>query len=66
MDAAMPTITQNVTVLHQLQKTTAPVSIELSAGQQVSIIKEWASHYLIRLADGKVFNVGKAFVDPGT
>ena len=62
----MPTITQNVTVHHRLQKSVDAAVVELVAGQQVNIIKEWAHHYLIRTVDGKVFNVRKECVDPGS
>jgi len=60
----MPRITQDVTLLHRLQKSAEPLEVALAAGDQVSIMKEWEHHYLIRIADGKVFNIKKEYVDP--
>lgn len=61
----MPVIIENVTLQHRLQKSGEATPVTLAAGDAVSIIKEWAGHFLIRTADGKVFNVPKRFVDPG-
>jgi len=62
----MPTIRQDVTLKHALQKNIEPADVPLSAGDPVSIIKEWESHYLIKTADGKVLNILKQYVDPTT
>ncbi len=62
----MPTITQDVIVYHQLQKDSTPEEITLTAGDSVDIVKEWATRYLIKASDGKLFNIPKEFVDPGT
>ena len=62
----MPTIRENVTLKHSLQKSVDPVEVQLSAGDPVSIIKEWEAHYLIKTADGKVLNILKQYVDPTT
>ncbi len=62
----MPTIRQDVTLKHSLQKSVDPVEVPLGAGDPVSIIKEWEAHYLIKTADGKVFNILKQYVDPTT
>lgn len=59
----MPVISRDVTLQHRLQKSAEPAAIPLAAGTQVSVIKEWAGHFLIRTADGKVFNIQKSFVD---
>ena len=61
----MPAITQDVILQHRLQKSGDSTPITLTAGDQVSIVKEWAGHFLIRTPDGKVFNILKKFVDPG-
>jgi len=60
----MPSITHDVTLLHRLQKTSDAAQIAFTAGTQVAILKEWAEHYLIKAADGKVFTIKKEFVDP--
>ena len=60
----MPTITKDLTLRHRLTKSEEPKEVRLSAGDQVSILKEWAEHYLIKVADGKVLNIRKEYVDP--
>ncbi len=60
----MPAITQDVTLLHRLQKDAEPVPVEFHPGDQVSIIREWADHYLIRDGSGRVFNIAKSFINP--
>jgi hypothetical protein len=62
----MPTITQDVIVYHQLQKDSAPEEVTLTAGASVDIVKEWATRYLIKASDGKLFNIPKEFVDPSS
>jgi hypothetical protein len=37
--------------------------VELEAGQEVTILKEWADRYLCKTADGKLFNVPKDQVE---
>jgi len=60
----MPSITREVTLLHQLQKSSDAAEIKFATGTQVAILKEWAAHYLIKAADGKVFTIKKEFIDP--
>jgi len=62
----MPTIRQDVTLKHALQKSVDLADVPLNAGDPVSIIKEWEKHYLIKTADGKVLNILKQYVDPTT
>ena len=33
--------------------------VEFSAGEELTVLKEWAHHYLVRNAEGKLFNVRK-------
>ena len=33
--------------------------VEFSAGEELTVLKEWDHHYLVRNADGKLFNVRK-------
>ena len=60
----MAAITKDVTLLHRLQKSAEPAQVRLTAGDQVRILREWDRFYLVKIADGKVFNVGKEYVDP--
>jgi hypothetical protein len=60
----LPTITQDVILYHQLQKDNDPEEITLSSGDAVQIVKEWATRFLIKTGDGKLFNIPKEFVDP--
>lgn len=60
----MASITQDVIVYHQLQKDSAPEEVTLNQGDAVDIVREWASRYLIKASDGKLFNIPKDFVDP--
>jgi hypothetical protein len=62
----MPTITQDVLVYHRLQKDADPAEVTLTSGDSVQIIKEWATRYLIKTSDGKLFNIPKDYVDPST
>jgi len=60
----MPIIIRDVTLLHRLQKSADATPVALAPGTQVGILKEWAEHYLIKTADGKVLTVKKEYVDP--
>lgn len=60
----MASITQDVIVYHQLQKDSTPEEVTLSSGDAVDIVREWATRYLIKASDGKLFNIPKDFVDP--
>ena len=60
----MASITQDVIVYHQLQKDSTPEEITLNTGDAVDIVREWATRYLIKVSDGKLFNIPKDFIDP--
>jgi hypothetical protein len=62
----VPSITKDVTLGHQAQKSSDASQVALAAGEQVSIIREFEHHYLVKTGDGKVFNVKKEFVDAGS
>jgi hypothetical protein len=36
--------------------------IEFDAGEELTVLKEWEHHYLVKNADGKLFNVEKRLV----
>lgn len=62
----MPTITQDVTLYHRLQKDAEPAEITLGTGESVTIVREWSSRYLVKTSEGKLFNIPKEYVDPST
>jgi hypothetical protein len=37
--------------------------VELEAGQELTILKDWADRYLCKTADGKLFNVPKELIE---
>jgi predicted transcriptional regulator len=59
----MATVKQAITLKHRATTGDDPADVELDAGQQVNILKEWKRHVLIQTEDGKVFNVLKEHVD---
>jgi len=38
--------------------------VEFAAGEPITILQEWRDWYLIKNADGLVFNVPKEMVEP--
>jgi hypothetical protein len=36
--------------------------VEFSAGDELTVLKEWEHHYLVKNDDGKLFNVQKDLV----
>jgi hypothetical protein len=36
--------------------------IEFEPGQELTVLKEWENHYLVRNDDGRLFNVEKRLV----
>jgi hypothetical protein len=36
--------------------------VEFSAGDELTVLKEWEHHYLVKNDDGKLFNVPKDLV----
>ena len=38
--------------------------VDFGAGDELTILKEWKRHFLVRDDDGKLFNVEKDLVDP--
>jgi hypothetical protein len=37
--------------------------VELPAGEELTVLKEWENHYLVKNDDGKLFNVEKRLVE---
>jgi SH3-like domain-containing protein len=61
----MASMKQGVTLGHSLTKASGVSQVRLAAGDEVTIVKEWENHYLIKTADGRLFNVQKELVDAG-
>ncbi len=38
--------------------------VEISAGEELVVLKEWEDAYLVKDAEGRLFNVAKDQVDP--
>jgi hypothetical protein len=36
--------------------------VEFDAGDELTVLKEWANHYLVKDDDGKIFNIEKSLV----
>jgi SH3-like domain-containing protein len=60
----MASIRQNVTLGHAPTKATGVGEVTLAAGTKVTIVKEWKNHFLVKTAEGKLFNVAREMVDP--
>ncbi len=61
----MASIKQDVSLGHAATTAASVQKITLAAGTPVEILKEWKEHYLVKTAEGKLFNVRKEFVDAG-
>jgi hypothetical protein len=61
----MARIVSDVTLKHRPNLGEEPKSYAFSAGSEVEILQEWSEHYLVRNADGLVFNVRKECVEAG-
>jgi len=59
----MATINQDVTLKHQANLGEEVAEISFSEGDPVTVLKEWAEHYLCKNDEGKVFNVEKFLID---
>jgi SH3-like domain-containing protein len=59
----MASIRQNVTLGHAPTKAADVGQVTLAAGTKVTIVREWKNHYLVKTAEGKLFNVTKEAVD---
>ena len=53
-----------VSLKHRPNLGSDVVEIAVTGGEVVTILKEWTDRYLIRNADGLVFNVPKELVEP--
>jgi hypothetical protein len=49
---------------HQPNLGEEPNEVSFAEGDEVSVLQEWENSYLIKNAEGKLFNVGKERVEP--
>jgi hypothetical protein len=59
----MARIARDVCLKHRANLGEDVRRVTCSAGDEVTILKEWATHYLIKDSDGRVFNVVKDLVE---
>jgi len=59
----MATIKAALTLKHQANLGEEAEDLEFAAGTEVTVLKEWSDHYLIKDAAGRLFNVPKDSVE---
>jgi hypothetical protein len=55
----MAKVRQAMTLQHQSNLGEGAEQIAFEAGEEVTVLKEWERHYLIKNAKGQLFNVPK-------
>jgi hypothetical protein len=58
----MSRIRRDVTLKHRANLGEDVQKIDLAEGDVVTVLKEWARHYLVKDSEGRVFNVEKDLV----
>ena len=53
----------NLVLKHQPNLGEDVADVEISAGEELVILKEWENAYLVKDAEGRLFNVAKDQVD---
>jgi hypothetical protein len=53
------------TLKHQANLGEQVDEVELEAGEELVVLREWDHHYLVKNRDGKLFNVRKELVEQG-
>jgi hypothetical protein len=59
----MATITKALTLKHQSNLSEDCEEVSFSAGDSVTVLKEWDTRFLVKNGDGKLFNVPKDAVE---
>lgn len=54
----------SVTLKHQANLGEDVEEIELSAGDELSVLQEWETAWLAKTSDGKLLNVKKELAEP--
>jgi hypothetical protein len=60
----MATLSQTITLAHQANLGEDVAEVEFSEGTEVTLLKEWEHHYLVKDAEGRLFNVPKDALRP--
>ncbi len=60
----MATLNRAITLKHQPNLGEDVSEVEFSEGSEVTVLKEWENHILVKDADGRVFNAPKDSVTP--
>lgn len=60
----MARINKALTLQHRSSLDEGAHPIDFAAGDEVEILERWASHYLCRDGDGRLFNIRREDVDP--
>jgi len=55
----MASIKQATTLKHQANLGEGVEAVTFEAGEEVTVLKEWESHYLVKNGNGQLFNVPK-------
>ncbi len=59
----MAKVRSAITLKHQANLGEDVQDVEFAAGDEVTVLKEWADHYLVKNAEGQVFNIPKDQVE---
>ncbi|MDJ0788336.1 MAG: hypothetical protein QNK05_16130 [Myxococcota bacterium] len=59
----MATIKQATTLKHQANLGEEVEEVSFAEGEEVTVLKEWADHYLCKNESGQIFNIEKSLVD---
>ncbi len=59
----MAKVRSAITLKHQANLGEDVEDVEFAAGEEVTVLKEWADHYLCKNGEGQVFNIPKDQVE---
>ncbi len=59
----MAKLKQALRLKHQPNLSEDVEDVELGAGEDVTVLKEWQEHYLVKNSEGKLFTVPKAAIE---
>ena len=59
----MAKLKENVTLKFQTTKDAEVEEAQFKAGEEVKIVHEWGTHFLVRAGDGHYYNVKKDKID---
>jgi len=59
----MAIIREAITLKHRPNLGEEVEDVDFAAGEEVTVLKEWADLYLCKNAEGQVFNIPKGRVD---